>query len=45
LKEAYQTPNPNGTVDDIDLYTGGLSEINVDGAQTGPTFVCLMVLK
>ena len=31
-----------GTVDDIDLFTGGLAEVPTKGAVVGPTFACLL---
>lgn len=30
------------TVDDVDLYIGGVSEIPVEGSILGPTFLCLI---
>ena len=30
------------TVDDIDLWTGGVSENNLPGAMTGETMACLI---
>ena len=30
------------TVDDIDLFTGGLAEVPTKGAVVGPTFACLL---
>ncbi|XP_060072565.1 peroxidase-like protein [Ylistrum balloti] len=36
LSKVYRHP------DDIDLFTGGLSEIKVKGSQTGPTFACII---
>jgi len=40
LRDAYS----GSGVNDIDLYTAGLSQINLNEAQTGPTFACLMVI-
>ena len=36
LKSTY------GSVDDIDLFTGGLAEVPTKGAVVGPTFACLL---
>ena len=36
LKEVYET------VDDIDLYVGGVGETSVRGGVVGPTFACLI---
>ncbi|KAK3094643.1 hypothetical protein FSP39_004362 [Pinctada imbricata] len=33
------------SVDDIDLFTGGVSEINLPGAKVGPTFACLVGIQ
>lgn len=35
IRDAYDT------VEDVDLYVGGISETNVDGGNIGPTFACL----
>lgn len=39
LASLYESPL------DIDLYTGGLSETQVDGGLSGPTFVCLQSIQ
>ena len=36
LKDVYNT------VDDIDLYVGGVGETSVRGGVVGPTFACLI---
>ena len=36
LKEVYES------VDDIDLYVGGVGETSVRGGVVGPTFACLI---
>ncbi|XP_069139812.1 peroxidase-like protein [Argopecten irradians] len=36
LSKVYHHP------DDIDLYTGGLAEMRLKGAQTGPIFACII---
>ena len=36
LKEVYNT------VDDIDIYVGGVGETSVKGGVVGPTFACLI---
>ena len=36
LKSTY------GSVDDIDLFTGGLAEVPTKGAFVGPAFACLL---
>lgn len=38
-KANYSSPH------DVDLYTGGLSEIPAPGALSGPTFVCLQAIQ
>jgi peroxidase len=40
--DKLRTAYGNGSVDDIDLYTGGLAQDILPGAQTGHTFACLM---
>lgn len=37
LSQLYETP------DDVDLAVGGSLENNVDGALTGPTFLCILI--
>jgi len=36
LKRTY------ASVEDVDLYTGGLAEVPTKGAVVGPTFACLI---
>ena len=31
-----------GSIEDIDLFTGGLAEVPTKGAVVGPTFACLL---
>ncbi|CAL8121178.1 unnamed protein product [Orchesella dallaii] len=39
LRSVYETP------EDIDLYTGGLSQIPVEGGLSGPTLVCIQGIQ